>query len=133
MALNPSLGSMDSEYDLGSTRSDLSLAEDPSPHGGMPTAMPVSQADPTFPCLKPSNPSPQALSSEEHKAHNHSSVSFREGRRASDTSLTQGANFSWMLAIYRFCIVLLLLSHLMLLLKPICVRLYEKPCCASIS
>lgn len=93
MALNPSLGSMDSEYDLGSTHSDLSLADDPPPHGGMPTVMPASQADPTFPCLKPSNPSPQGLSSEERKAHNHSSVSFREGRRASDTSLTQGADF----------------------------------------
>lgn len=91
MALNPSLGSMDSEYDLGSTHSDLSLAEEPPPHGGMLTAMPASQTDSTFPCSKPSNPSPQA--SEECKAHNHSSVSFREGRRASDTSLTQGANF----------------------------------------
>ncbi|XP_053473959.1 serine/threonine-protein kinase SIK2a isoform X1 [Ictalurus furcatus] len=90
MALNPSLGSMDSEYDLGSTHSDLSLADDPPPHGGTPTVMPASQADPTFPCLKASNPSPQGLSSEERKAHNHSSVSFREGRRASDTSLTQG-------------------------------------------
>lgn len=93
MALNPSLGSMDSEYDLGSTNSDLSLAEDPPPHGGTLTSMPTSQADPTFPCLQPSNATPQALISEERKAHNHSSVSFREGRRASDTSLTQGANF----------------------------------------
>lgn len=91
MALNPSLGSMDSEYDLGSTHSDLSLAEDPPPHGGTLTAIPANQADLTFPSLKPSNPSPQAVSSEERKAHNHSSVSFREGRRASDTSLTQGA------------------------------------------
>ncbi|KAG7314524.1 hypothetical protein KOW79_021827 [Hemibagrus wyckioides] len=91
MALNPSLGSMDSEYDLGSTNSDLSLAEDPPPHGGgMLTSTPVSQADPTFPCLQPSNASPQSLISEERKAHNHSLVSFREGRRASDTSLTQG-------------------------------------------
>ncbi|KAI5089470.1 serine/threonine-protein kinase SIK2 isoform 1, partial [Silurus meridionalis] len=90
MGLNPSLGSMDSEYDLGSTHSDLSLAEDPPPHGGTVIVMPASQADSTFPYLIPSNPSPQALSPEEHKAHNHSSVSFREGRRASDTSLTQG-------------------------------------------
>ncbi|TSP36127.1 Serine/threonine-protein kinase SIK2 [Bagarius yarrelli] len=90
MALNPSLGSMDSEYDLGSTNSDLSLAEDPLPHEGRLTTMLTNPADPTFPCLKPSNPSPQALRSEERKAHNHSSVSFREGRRASDTSLTQG-------------------------------------------
>ncbi|KAI5608346.1 serine/threonine-protein kinase SIK2 isoform 1 [Silurus asotus] len=90
MGLNPSLGSMDSEYDLGSTHSDLSLAEDPPPHGGTLIVMPASQADSTFPYLIPSNPSPQALSPEEHKAHNHSSVSFREGRRASDTSLTQG-------------------------------------------
>lgn len=92
MALNPSLGSVDSEYDLGSTHSDLSLAEEPPAHGGILSTMPASQTDSTFPGLKPSNPSPQALSSEEHKAHNHSSVSFREGRRASDTSLTQGAN-----------------------------------------
>ncbi|KAK3527353.1 hypothetical protein QTP86_021937, partial [Hemibagrus guttatus] len=91
MALNPSLGSMDSEYDLGSTNSDLSLAEEPPPHGGgMLTSTPTSQADPTFSCLQPSNASPQTLISEERKAHNHSSVSFREGRRASDTSLTQG-------------------------------------------
>lgn len=90
MALNPSLGSMDSEYDLISTHSDLSLAEDPPAHGGTQTAIPTNQADPTIPCLNPSNPIPQVLSSEERKAHNHSLVSFREGRRASDTSLTQG-------------------------------------------
>ncbi|KAF5891128.1 serine/threonine-protein kinase SIK2, partial [Clarias magur] len=91
MVLDPSLGSMDSEYDLGSTQSDLSLAEDPPPpHGGAPSAAHASQTDPALTCLKPSIPSPQDLSSEDRKPHNHSSVSFREGRRASDTSLTQG-------------------------------------------
>ncbi|KAJ8391259.1 hypothetical protein AAFF_G00095260 [Aldrovandia affinis] len=77
---NPSLGSVDSEYDMGSVHSDLSLLEDP----------PVARGTPPFAGAKPANPAMQALSSQRREAHNRSPISFREGRRASDTSLTQG-------------------------------------------
>ncbi|XP_062844895.1 serine/threonine-protein kinase SIK2a isoform X2 [Trichomycterus rosablanca] len=90
MALNPSMGSMDSDYDMGSTQSDLSLPEDAPPPGCTLAATPVNQAGPAFPYTKPANLTSQALTPEGRKVHNHSSVSFREGRRASDTSLTQG-------------------------------------------
>ncbi|XP_054659330.1 serine/threonine-protein kinase SIK2 isoform X3 [Grus americana] len=40
--------------------------------------------------LRPANPAMQALASQKRETHNRSPVSFREGRRASDTSLTQG-------------------------------------------
>ncbi|KAM6234476.1 serine/threonine-protein kinase SIK2 isoform 3-T3 [Spheniscus humboldti] len=40
--------------------------------------------------LRPANPAMQALTSQKRETHNRSPVSFREGRRASDTSLTQG-------------------------------------------
>uniref|UniRef100_A0A8B9L7C9 non-specific serine/threonine protein kinase n=1 Tax=Astyanax mexicanus TaxID=7994 RepID=A0A8B9L7C9_ASTMX len=90
MGLNPSLGSMDSEYDMGSTHSDLSLPEDALPLRATLAATPTSQADPSFLRMKPVNPTLQALSSEGRDTHNHSPTNFREGRRASDTSLTQG-------------------------------------------
>lgn len=123
MALNPSLGSMDSEYDLGSMQSDLSLAEDPPPpsHGGAPSAAHASQTEPALTCLKPSTPSPQDLSPEDRKAHNHSSVSFREGRRASDTSLTQGAHFFFFLFNHVGSLhILHLFDFFVFLSKPIC-------------
>ncbi|XP_036435709.1 serine/threonine-protein kinase SIK2a [Colossoma macropomum] len=90
MGLNPSLGSMDSEYDMGSTHSDLSLPEETPTLTSMLAATPVSQGGPSFISMKPANPTLQALSSEGRDTHNHSPVNFREGRRASDTSLTQG-------------------------------------------
>ncbi|XP_066516623.1 serine/threonine-protein kinase SIK2a [Hoplias malabaricus] len=91
MGLNPSLGSMDSEYDMGSTHSDLSLPEETPPFRGNPAAaVPVNQTGPSFLCAKPTNPTLQALVSEARDPHNHTPVNFREGRRASDTSLTQG-------------------------------------------
>uniref|UniRef100_A0AAR2LN40 non-specific serine/threonine protein kinase n=1 Tax=Pygocentrus nattereri TaxID=42514 RepID=A0AAR2LN40_PYGNA len=90
MGLNPSLGSMDSEYDMGSTHSDLSLPEETPTLRSTLAATPVSQGGPSFISIKPANPTLQALSSEGRDTHNHSPVNFREGRRASDTSLTQG-------------------------------------------
>uniref|UniRef100_A0A4W4GSM7 non-specific serine/threonine protein kinase n=1 Tax=Electrophorus electricus TaxID=8005 RepID=A0A4W4GSM7_ELEEL len=87
MGLNPSLGSMDSEYDA---HSDLSLPEETPPLGIPLVATPVSQAGPTFVCMKPTNPTVQTLSSGGRNTHKHSPASFCEGRRASDTSLTQG-------------------------------------------
>ncbi|KAJ8256951.1 hypothetical protein COCON_G00191030 [Conger conger] len=80
MAHNPSLGSVDSEYDLASMHSDLSLLEDPS----------AAHVTPPFISLKPTNPAMHALTAQRREAHNRSPISFREGRRASDTSLTQG-------------------------------------------
>ncbi|XP_022530760.1 serine/threonine-protein kinase SIK2 [Astyanax mexicanus] len=86
---NPSLGSVDSEYDMGSMHSDLSLLEDTSSLNEAVLAnTPISRVTPPF--ARPANPAMQALSSQRREAHNRSPVSFREGRRASDTSLTQG-------------------------------------------
>uniref|UniRef100_A0A8C9TDN2 non-specific serine/threonine protein kinase n=1 Tax=Scleropages formosus TaxID=113540 RepID=A0A8C9TDN2_SCLFO len=89
LAHNPSLGSMDSEYDAGSVHSDLGLLEDQLSLGDVP------QADIPFTrkaCMdvEPPDPSVPALSLQWREAHNRSPVCFREGRRASDTSLTQG-------------------------------------------
>ncbi|KAL4647488.1 serine/threonine-protein kinase SIK2-like [Arapaima gigas] len=86
---NPSVGSMDSEYDAGSIHSDLGLFED------QPSLADVPQADipftrKTYMGIQPPDPSVPALSLKWREAHNHSPVCFREGRRASDTSLTQG-------------------------------------------
>ncbi|XP_056139423.1 serine/threonine-protein kinase SIK2 isoform X2 [Lampris incognitus] len=91
---NPSLGSVDSDmgYDMGSIHSDLSLLEDP------PSLSEVVLANSSVPRMTPSpflsarpaNPAMAALSSQRREAHNRSPISFREGRRASDTSLTQG-------------------------------------------
>ncbi|XP_035241289.1 serine/threonine-protein kinase SIK2 [Anguilla anguilla] len=85
MGHNPSLGSVDSEYDMGSVHSDLSLLEDPCAANTSGPRM-----TPPFIGLKPANPAMQTLSSQRREAHNRSPISFREGRRASDTSLTQG-------------------------------------------
>ncbi|KAG1957379.1 serine/threonine-protein kinase SIK2a isoform X1 [Pimephales promelas] len=83
--LNPSLGSMDSEYSMGSTQSDFSLPEE----NPAQSTTPASSTVPVFLSMKPPEPL-QPLNTEGRDAHNHSLVSFREGRRASDTSLTQG-------------------------------------------
>ncbi|XP_076833001.1 serine/threonine-protein kinase SIK2 [Brachyhypopomus gauderio] len=86
---NPSLGSVDSQYDMGSMHSDLSVMEDPPSLNEVVLAnTPVSRVTPPF--TRPPNPTMQALSSHRRDIHNRSPVSFREGRRASDTSLTQG-------------------------------------------
>uniref|UniRef100_A0A8C2E8J6 non-specific serine/threonine protein kinase n=1 Tax=Cyprinus carpio TaxID=7962 RepID=A0A8C2E8J6_CYPCA len=88
--LNPSLGSMDSEYSMGSTQSDFSLPEENQALKEALSSTPVSSAAPVFLSMKPPEPTLQPLNTEGQDAHNHSLVSFREGRRASDTSLTQG-------------------------------------------
>uniref|UniRef100_A0A672R1M9 non-specific serine/threonine protein kinase n=1 Tax=Sinocyclocheilus grahami TaxID=75366 RepID=A0A672R1M9_SINGR len=85
--LNPSLGSMDSEYSMGSTQSDFSLPEENPALKDVLSTTPASPTAPVFLGMKPPEPS---LNTEGQSAHNHSLVSFREGRRASDTSLTQG-------------------------------------------
>ncbi|XP_058633238.1 serine/threonine-protein kinase SIK2a isoform X2 [Onychostoma macrolepis] len=88
--LNPSLGSMDSEYSMGSTQSDFSLPEENPALKDALSTTPASPTAPVFLGMKPPEPTLQPLNTEGQGAHNHSLVSFREGRRASDTSLTQG-------------------------------------------
>ncbi|KAL4608659.1 serine/threonine-protein kinase SIK2 isoform X1 [Arapaima gigas] len=91
MGHNPSLGSMDSECDMGSIHSDLSLPEDVTPMTEASlTGAPMGAVTPTFVNQRPSHPATRALGSQRREAHNRSPISFREGRRASDTSLTQG-------------------------------------------
>lgn len=91
MGQNPSLGSVDSEYDMGSMHSDLSLLEDtPSLNEVALANTPVTRMLPHFINARPANPTMQALSAQRRETHNRSPISFREGRRASDTSLTQG-------------------------------------------
>ncbi|XP_057695961.1 serine/threonine-protein kinase SIK2 isoform X2 [Corythoichthys intestinalis] len=91
---NPSTGSMDSDigYDMGSMHSDLSLLEDsPSLSEVVLANSTVSRVPPTsFLSARPTNPAMAALTSQHRDTHNRSPISFREGRRASDTSLTQG-------------------------------------------
>ncbi|XP_029428685.1 LOW QUALITY PROTEIN: serine/threonine-protein kinase SIK2 [Rhinatrema bivittatum] len=88
---DPSLGSVDSSYDVGSMQSDLHFLEDNSSLKEVLLAnQPVTRMTPPFVGLRPANPAMQALTSQKREAHNRSPVSFREGRRASDTSLTQG-------------------------------------------
>uniref|UniRef100_A0A672QF08 non-specific serine/threonine protein kinase n=1 Tax=Sinocyclocheilus grahami TaxID=75366 RepID=A0A672QF08_SINGR len=88
---NPSLGSVDSEYDMGSMHSDLSLLEDaPSLNEVVLANTPITRMTPPFISARPANPAMQALSAQRRETHNRSPISFREGRRASDTSLTQG-------------------------------------------
>ncbi|KAM7413328.1 hypothetical protein PAMA_020629 [Pampus argenteus] len=91
---NPSMGSMDSDmgYDMGSMHSDLSLLEDPpSLSEVVPTNSSTPGVTPTpFLSARPANPAMAALTSQHRETHNRSPISFREGRRASDTSLTQG-------------------------------------------
>ncbi|KAM5246749.1 serine/threonine-protein kinase SIK2 isoform 2-T2 [Ctenodactylus gundi] len=88
---NPSLDSVDSEYDMGSAQRDLNFLED---NTSLKDIMLANQPSPRmtspFISLRPTNPAMQALSSQKREVHNRSPVSFREGRRASDTSLTQG-------------------------------------------
>ncbi|XP_016346034.1 serine/threonine-protein kinase SIK2-like isoform X1 [Sinocyclocheilus anshuiensis] len=88
--LNPSLGSMDSEYSMGSTQSDFSLPEENPALKDVLSTTPASPTAPVFLGMKPPEPTLQPLNTEGQSSHNHSLVSFREGRRASDTSLTQG-------------------------------------------
>ncbi|XP_022417306.1 serine/threonine-protein kinase SIK2 isoform X1 [Delphinapterus leucas] len=91
MSDNPSLDSVDSEYDMGSVQRDLHFLEDnPSLKDIMLANQPSPRMTSPFVSLRPANPTMQALSSQKREAHNRSPVSFREGRRASDTSLTQG-------------------------------------------
>ncbi|XP_029922631.1 serine/threonine-protein kinase SIK2 isoform X2 [Myripristis murdjan] len=91
---NPSLGSVDSDigYDMGSVHSDLSLLEDPPSLSEVVLANSSAprMTPPPFMSARPTNPAMAALTSQRREAHNRSPISFREGRRASDTSLTQG-------------------------------------------
>uniref|UniRef100_A0A8C3P388 non-specific serine/threonine protein kinase n=1 Tax=Cyanoderma ruficeps TaxID=181631 RepID=A0A8C3P388_9PASS len=88
---NSSLGSLDSEYDMGSVQRDLKfLGETPSLKEMVLSSQQAPRVASPFLGLRPANPAMQALSSQKREAHNRSPVSFREGRRASDTSLTQG-------------------------------------------
>ncbi|XP_057604392.1 serine/threonine-protein kinase SIK2 isoform X2 [Hippopotamus amphibius kiboko] len=91
MSDNPSLDSVDSECDMGSVQRDLHFLEDnPSLKDIMLANQPSPRMASPFVSLRPANPAMQVLSSQKREAHNRSPVSFREGRRASDTSLTQG-------------------------------------------
>ncbi|XP_048368582.1 serine/threonine-protein kinase SIK2 isoform X1 [Sphaerodactylus townsendi] len=88
---NQSLSSVDSEYDMGSFQQDLNFLEDtPSLKEMILANQPAPRMTPRFIGLRPANPAMQVLASQKREAHNRSPVSFREGRRASDTSLTQG-------------------------------------------
>lgn len=93
---NPSMGSVDSDigHDMGSMHSDLGLLEDaPSLSDMVPAnSSPPSIAPTPFLRAQPANPAMAALTSQHRDTHNRSPISFREGRRASDTSLTQGQN-----------------------------------------
>lgn len=100
MSDNPSLDSVDSEYDMGSVQRDLNFLEDnPSLKDIMLANQPSPRVTSPFISLRPANPAMQALSSQKREAHNRSPVSFREGRRASDTSLTQGDRLLSLLAL----------------------------------
>ncbi|KAJ8276613.1 hypothetical protein COCON_G00083650 [Conger conger] len=91
VAHNPSLGSMDSEYDMASVHMEGGFLEDPPSFNEVVLAnASATRMTPPFTGVKPANPAMQALSSHRREAHNRSPVGFREGRRASDTSLTQG-------------------------------------------
>ncbi|XP_024132979.1 serine/threonine-protein kinase SIK2 isoform X2 [Oryzias melastigma] len=90
---NTSMGSVDSDigYDMGSVHSDLSLLEDaPSLSEVVPSNSSTPGITAAFLSARPPNPAMAALTSQHREAHNRSPISFREGRRASDTSLTQG-------------------------------------------
>ncbi|XP_051896066.1 serine/threonine-protein kinase SIK2a isoform X1 [Pristis pectinata] len=88
---NPSLGSVDSEYDMGLMHSELSILEDTPPLAEVVLAnQPMTRMTPPLIGIKPPNPAMEALTSQKREVQNRSPVSFREGRRASDTSLTQG-------------------------------------------
>uniref|UniRef100_A0A8C8AG26 non-specific serine/threonine protein kinase n=1 Tax=Otus sunia TaxID=257818 RepID=A0A8C8AG26_9STRI len=88
---NSSLGSIDSEYDVGSIQREMKFLEDtPSLKEMVLTNQQAPRMTTPFIGLRPANPAMQALTSQKRETHNRSPVSFREGRRASDTSLTQG-------------------------------------------
>ncbi|XP_074704808.1 serine/threonine-protein kinase SIK2 isoform X3 [Strix aluco] len=88
---NSSLGSIDSEYDVGSIQREIKFLEDtPSLKEMVLTNQQAPRMTTPFIGLRPANPAMQALTSQKRETHNRSPVSFREGRRASDTSLTQG-------------------------------------------
>ncbi|XP_031152871.1 serine/threonine-protein kinase SIK2 isoform X1 [Sander lucioperca] len=91
---NPSMGSVDSDmgHDMGSMHSDLGLLEDPP---SLSEVVPANSSSPgvtptPFLNARPANPAMAVLTSQHRETHNRSPISFREGRRASDTSLTQG-------------------------------------------
>lgn len=93
---NSSLGSIDSEYDMGSIQREIKFLEDtPSLKEMVLTNQQAPRITPPFIGLRPANPAMQALTSQKRETHNRSPVSFREGRRASDTSLTQGNDSPW--------------------------------------
>lgn len=81
---------MDSEYSMGSTQSDFSLPEENPVLKDILSTTPASSTAPVFLNMKPPDPMLQTINPEGRDDHNHSLVMFREGRRASDTSLTQG-------------------------------------------
>uniref|UniRef100_A0A8C5MRZ3 non-specific serine/threonine protein kinase n=1 Tax=Leptobrachium leishanense TaxID=445787 RepID=A0A8C5MRZ3_9ANUR len=88
---NSSMGSMDSEYEMGSIQSDLNFQEDAGALQDVVLAnQSVTRLTPPYIGMRPTNLAMPALSSQKRETHNRSPVSFREGRRASDTSLTQG-------------------------------------------
>ncbi|XP_074783388.1 serine/threonine-protein kinase SIK2 isoform X2 [Athene noctua] len=88
---NSSLGSIDSEYDVGSIQREIKFLEDtPSLKEMVLSNQQAPRMTTPFIGLRPANPAMQALTSQKRETHNRSPVSFREGRRASDTSLTQG-------------------------------------------
>ncbi|XP_009872132.1 PREDICTED: serine/threonine-protein kinase SIK2, partial [Apaloderma vittatum] len=88
---NSSLGSINSECDMGSIQRDMKFLEDtPSLKEMVLTSQQAPRMTTAFVGLRPANPAMQVLASQKRETHNRSPVSFREGRRASDTSLTQG-------------------------------------------
>uniref|UniRef100_A0A1A7WGF8 non-specific serine/threonine protein kinase n=1 Tax=Iconisemion striatum TaxID=60296 RepID=A0A1A7WGF8_9TELE len=91
---NPSTGSMDSDigYDMGSAHSELGLLEDTPSLGeaGQASSSAPGFSPTPFLMARPANPAMAVLTSQHRETHNRSPISFREGRRASDTSLTQG-------------------------------------------
>lgn len=103
---NPSMGSVDSDmgYDMGSVHSDISLQEDPLSLSEVASANSSAPAVTPAPFLsaRPANPAMAALTSQHREAHNRSPISFREGRRASDTSLTQGQNHWCLFCFFTF-------------------------------
>lgn len=97
---------MDSEYSMGSTQSDFSLPEENPVLRDVLSTTPASSTAPVFLNMKPPD---QTLQTGGRDAHNHSLVMFREGRRASDTSLTQGrtTNISHHTLFFNTCIILI--------------------------
>lgn len=79
-------------YDMGSLHSDAGLLEDPPSLSELvsPGSSAAAVAASPFLSARPPNPAMAALTSQHRETHNRSPISFREGRRASDTSLTQG-------------------------------------------